>query len=120
MQCQVDNIVGCQSEEDIHEVLTNLPAGLNETYEIVLDKITHKTDIALAKHTFRWLIGAKRPLRLPEIVAALNIAENEGPRTLLEEEELLDICGSLITFDPPTQVMRFSHITVQVSWIQIN
>lgn len=119
MQCQVDNIVKCRSENDIHETLTNLPAGLHETYERALDRIVDKADLLLARHTFQWLIGAKRPLRLYEIVAALDISdpENEGPRILLEEEELLDICGSLVTFDPSTQVIRFSHITVQVSYI---
>ncbi|KAF8423013.1 hypothetical protein EV426DRAFT_705488 [Tirmania nivea] len=44
VQCQVDNIVKCRSEEDIHEILTNLPVSLNQTKTHLL--VAHKGKLA--------------------------------------------------------------------------
>jgi hypothetical protein len=118
VQCQLDEIIQCRSEDAIREQLANLPQDLFHTYKRILQRIMRKEDKNLAKHTLLWLVTAKRPLRLEEIVGALALRKNStslpSKPAILRDTELLEICGSLVTYDQATKIVTLSHFSVKV------
>lgn len=102
--------------------LQELPAGLYETYARILHAIdADGREVGrIAKRALTWLVGSMSPLTLPQIVEAIMIQDcqhhlDEDMR-VFQDTDLLDICRSLIEYDPRNKIVRLSHFTVQVSF----
>lgn len=120
VQCQIDTLNQCATRAEVREALDNLPIGLDETYQRILDA----TDIGslegkLALRALVWLVGALRPLRLVEILDGLAIDlrrrtmdHDTGP---MHKGALLDACGSLVTYNEDTGILILPHFSVKVS-----
>ncbi|KAF8535729.1 ankyrin repeat-containing domain protein [Trichophaea hybrida] len=117
IQCQLDEIIQCRSEDAIREQLPDLPQDLFQTYKRILQKITRKEDKNLAKHTLLWLVTAKRPMRLDEIVGTLAPHKKStslpSKPALLRNTEFLETCGSLVAYDPASKIVTLSHFSVK-------
>jgi hypothetical protein len=95
---------------------------LYETYERILQNITDD-DIWFAQKALSWLVTSDRPLRLSEIVEAMAVDVQsrslDRDATLNDEQDLLEICSSLVDYNESTTVVGLSHHSVKVcrSWV---
>jgi hypothetical protein len=117
VQCQLDQIRTMRTNKKIIEAMKNLPIGLFATYDRILKNILHD-DVDFAQKTLSWLLVSNRPLRLTEIVDALAVDVQlrclDRDATLNDEQDLLEICSSLVAYNEDTGVLSFSHFSVQV------
>jgi hypothetical protein len=108
----------------IREILNELPANLDDTYE----RILHGIPKQLRRHAhrlFRCMVAASRPLRieeLPEIVTielgwagALGVVV-KGSRPTNPEEAVLSACSTLISIiidEKGSKIVQFSDVSVK-------
>lgn len=82
-------------------------------------------DVHLARHTFLWLVGAKRPLQLSEIAEALFLNPKDGSRNatrlpegsgseLLDNRLLVEICRNFVNHNEKTDILELSHFSIKV------
>ena len=103
-------LVGLHSQPaSFNDFLNSLPSGLNGIYDKILQGI-HGQHFVVANKVFSWVLAARRPLRLSELVEAINIGDpgstSKGP--LHSPQELLTICGSLVIV-AKDNIVRFVH-----------
>ncbi len=107
----------------IREILDELPAILDDTYE----RILHGIPKQLRRHAhrlFQCMVAAIRPLRVEELAeiitiefdlaGALNIVKGWRPANL--EEAVLSACSTLISIiidEKGSKVVQFSHASVK-------
>ncbi|KAF9233917.1 ankyrin repeat-containing domain protein [Melanogaster broomeanus] len=120
VQCQLDRLNDCRTDGDIRTVLDTLPTGLFETYERILSAIEEKEfDGAVASRALMWLVAALEPLTLSQLGEALKL--ELGRPTLnndiapMHDIDILDICGSLLSYDEKSGIVFLSHYSVQAS-----
>ena len=117
VQCQLDQIRTIRTNKKIIEAMKNLPTGLFATYDRILENILND-DVEFAQKTLSWLLVSERPLRLAEIVDALAVDIQlrclDRDATLNDEQDLLEICSSLVAYNEDTECLSFSHFSVQV------
>ncbi|KAJ7021504.1 hypothetical protein C8F04DRAFT_266660 [Mycena alexandri] len=102
----------------LREALKELPRGLDDSYDITMQRIDDQTeeDKKTARSTLIWVASAKRPLNVSEITAALAI--EPGDRQLDEDNVLdiniiLSVCAGLVIVDKQSSVVRLVHYTTQ-------
>jgi ankyrin repeat domain-containing protein 50 len=116
VRCQLDHLADQRKGRDIQNVLKGIPKGLDETNENMLCRIP-AGDRDIAKAALLWLTYAHWPLSLNELSEAIVI--KNGDSTLEEDsrlcrpEDILDICGNLISFDPKISKVALSHSSVR-------
>ena len=103
----------------VREALNDLPRNLNETYERIILKMNedeHEGEVA--QRALGWLVVALEPLQLSQIIEGLSIDpvrrtvnRDFGP---LHGPALLDVLGSLITYNEMTDIVILSHFSVKV------
>ncbi|KAG2092685.1 hypothetical protein BD769DRAFT_1679006 [Suillus cothurnatus] len=119
VQCQLDEIMACKSHIDIKAALNNLPAGLYETYDRIIQAIKQRgpSDDRIARSCLLWLAGTFTPLTLDQLNEAMMI--EVGRSSLNPDLEVMDpmdivaACGSLVTYNEKTGVVALSHYSVQ-------
>jgi ankyrin repeat protein len=115
-KCTLDYIAGLRSDKAIKRSLTELPPGLNDVYDRILEKIS-RADKGLAMRVFHWLACAYRPLLIHEMVEGLGIEWGStclDPDALLNNpEDLIEICGSLVEINRDTGTISLAHFTVK-------
>jgi hypothetical protein len=103
----------------VREVLNNLPKNLHETYERILARIGEdEREGKIARRALDWLVVAMGPLELSQIMEALSI---DPVRRVLDHTSrpvhgpaLLDVLGSLVTYNEVTDIVILSHFSVKV------
>jgi len=103
----------------VQEVLNDLPRNLNDTYERILMKMNEdEREGKVARRALDWLVVALAPLQLSQIVEGLSIDleqrvldRDSGP---LHGLALLDVLGSLVTYNEMTDIVILSHFSVKV------
>ncbi|KAF9242323.1 ankyrin repeat-containing domain protein [Melanogaster broomeanus] len=120
VQCQLDRLNDCRTDGDIRTVLDTLPTGLFETYGRILSTIEEKEfDGAVASRALMWLVAALEPLTLFQLGEALKL--ELGRPTLnndiapMHDIDILDICGSLLSYDEKSGIVFLSHYSVKAS-----
>lgn len=118
MAFQVGVIISKIRPTDVRKCLDRLPTGLDSIYENILQKINRgdEDNRELALNALSWISHATRPLHPKELREALTIAEGDSvieDEDLLEEKQLVDVCGGLVVVDENSQTVRFVHYTVQ-------
>ncbi|KAG1847838.1 hypothetical protein DFJ58DRAFT_730021 [Suillus subalutaceus] len=75
VQCQLDEIMACKRRIDIESALNNLPAGLYETYDRIIQAIKQRgpSDDQIARSCLLWLAGTFTPLTLDQLNEAMMI-----------------------------------------------
>lgn len=102
----------------IRQTLRDLPAGLVQTYQRILLKISKsslsKREIAL--RVFRWTICSRRPMKAQELQEAVAIESSDKywDRDKIPDENLMiETCRGLLVRDEGDGTVRFAHHTVQ-------
>jgi ankyrin repeat protein len=120
--CQLDNLRRCMPSS-IREILNELPANLDDTYE----RILHDIPKQLRRHShrlFQCMVAASRPLWVEELAEILTIefglAEAlsvvKGWRPANPEEAVLSACSTLISIvidERGSKIVQFSHVSVK-------
>lgn len=113
--CQCRALSEANTVRDIRDCLQHIPESLSQTYEMVLKAIP-RCQRGLARNTLFWAAHASRPLSLNELSEAVPIDEQESvideEARFLRKETMLDICGSLISFDSLTKDITLAHSSV--------
>ncbi|KAG1793063.1 uncharacterized protein HD556DRAFT_517086 [Suillus plorans] len=119
VQCQLDEIVACKRRIDIEAALDNLPAGLYETYDRIIQAIKRRgrSDYQIARSCLLWLAGTFTPLTLDQLNEAMMIKvgqSNLNPDLgVMDPMDIVAACGSLVTYNEKTQVVTLSHYSVK-------
>ncbi|KAL8668405.1 MAG: hypothetical protein Q9168_006962 [Polycauliona sp. 1 TL-2023] len=100
-ECQLDALQKCLNLTALRQTLETLPSTLYATYEQILCSINHRQDAIKA---FQWILYSEQNLYVEELVDVLAIDAGNEPRfvpdrRMTEQEDVLSICSSLITFD---------------------
>ena len=103
---------------ELKEALDNLPEGLEETYEKILEAIDErKSEGQRARRALAWLVVALEPLRLAQIVDGLSgdlLERKNDCETRSLGAALLDGLSSLVSHSEETDVLALSHFSVKV------
>ncbi|KAI9761454.1 MAG: hypothetical protein M1840_001798 [Geoglossum simile] len=118
---QMAELYEAATDDAIRKVLRTLPRGLAATYERILDKIIVSTGGAekatLAIKTFKWIICARRPLRIDELKEAVGIESThkfwDPDKIPTDDDQLIRCWGNLVVFDTNDKTVRLAHYTVQ-------
>lgn len=99
------------SEQQIWEVLKDVPTEMDELYTRIFDGMTSlPRDRELAKAIFRWTVCTTRPLTTEELKGALQFDIKETfPRI---EKSIRSVCGNLVQVDKQSRV-KVAHQTVR-------
>ena len=106
---------------NVREVLDTLPRTLYDTYDQMIEAIG-RTEFGpqIARRALQWLVLALESLKLLQLAEALTInSASEEPSwdvsdALMHGTDILEICGSLITFDDKNGLVTLSHYSVKV------
>ena len=121
VRLMVDELESCVTIAQVEDTLSTLPEGLPEVYQRILRRL--QTSLKRAQREFcsrllKWLVLAKRPLRLREANEALRLeyANMAGGPTfaqnlLYSERDIGSICGSLVTVKK--QVVELIHFSAK-------
>ena len=96
----------------------SVPSELFDVYETVMNSIRCSNDDSneLGQRVLSWIFHSKRPLKMPELREAIAIRRTDvdlNEDDLMNADEIVELCGSLINYDGKSQVVSFSHETVQ-------
>lgn len=72
--------------------------------------------IELAKQVLSWITSAKRPMTTSELQHALAVEINEqelDQDNIVQIEDVVSVCGGLVTVDKQTEIIRLVHYTAQ-------
>jgi len=120
VQCQLNEIMACKRRIDIEAALDNLPAGLYETYDRIVQAIKQRgpSDDQIARSCLLWLAGTFTPLTLDQLNEAMMIEvgqSNLNPDLdVMDPMDIVAACGSLVTYNEKTGVVALSHYSVKV------
>ncbi|KAK6373649.1 hypothetical protein LTS17_008142 [Exophiala oligosperma] len=121
VQCQLDAISRLRTDAAIKQALTSLPSSLEGAYTRILRSIPNE-DIMYARRALLWLAHASSPLTLPELATVVAL---EPPSIVLETghldpdlalndpSDVLEICGSLVSYNPISGTTRLAHHSVR-------
>lgn len=119
VQCQLDAISRLRTDAAIKQALTSLPSSLEGAYTRILRSIPPE-DIVYARRALLWLAHASSPLTLPELASAValepSILESgslDPDLALNDPSDVLEICGSLVSFNPLSSTARLAHHSVR-------
>ncbi|KAF8128860.1 ankyrin repeat-containing domain protein [Boletus edulis] len=118
VQCQLSSLEQCMTAIQVREVLNNLPSNLHETYERILLKMSEdEREGKVVRRALGWLVVALSPLRLSQVIEGLSI---DLDRRVLDRAcgpvhgpALLDVLGSLVTYNEVTDIVILSHFSVK-------
>ncbi|ORY10978.1 hypothetical protein BCR34DRAFT_336786 [Clohesyomyces aquaticus] len=118
----LDDLHEALTEDAIRNVIRNLPRDLCETYARIIRKLHigpgGAQKIEVMKKVVRWVVCARRPLRLDELEEAVGLEKSD---TYLHAErsathagpKLISACGNLIIYSRDDDLVTLAHHTVQ-------
>lgn len=116
VQCQLDAISHLRTDAAVKRALSSLPSSLEGSYMRILQGID-KVDVEFARRTLLWLAYAANPLTLAELSQAVVLESNFewlDPDSMLNDpKDILEICGSLISFNASSETARIAHHSVR-------
>ena len=112
---QIKHLFTLRSKDAIKKKLGKLPKTLEDTYSEIYEKILSEDpeELEAAKRSLMWLMCSRRPLSSREWVNFTYWPEQVGEDIGVASDSLLEICRNLVTVDNQSQVVRFSHLSVQ-------
>lgn len=107
-----------RTRNNIRSALEQLPDGLNDVYDAVMDRIKSQSsnDADLALKILSWITYAKMPLEAVVLQHAVVITENImeiDDDDLIDIEDLVSICAGIVTVDRESGIIRLIHYTTQ-------
>jgi hypothetical protein len=106
----MDAVVEKHNATEVRKVLENLPKGVDETYDEVMERIErqNEADRALAKRVLSWVTHACRPLNVDELQHALAVVDGAilDHESITDEEILTSVCAGLVVVDGERMIVR--------------
>ncbi|KAG9240510.1 NACHT and WD domain protein [Calycina marina] len=94
----VNELSKCYSQEDINQVLDDVPADMKPWYRRTLETMSQNTHgRKLARAILIWVTCTTRPMSLMELDNALKLDANETSHGL--EQTITALCGQLVAID---------------------
>ena len=98
--------------------LNTLPEERDQAYDELLERIQNQEAdyVALAMKALLWIVNAKRPLKMEELVCALAIEPGDTSLDsdgFPDSELLISVCAGMVTFMPESRVVGLVHSTAQ-------
>jgi len=113
--CCLDQISKCRSDASVRNALVSLPRTLEETYERMLCSIPNE-DKPLAIRVFQWLVARCGGTTLNHVLEILAVEIDQRwldlDNRLNDAQDLVEICGGLVTLDERSNQVGFAHFTV--------
>lgn len=113
----MDSLFECDSDAALRETLNNLPRDLTETYQRLLRKIHSPQRQALVKRMMQWIVCARRPLHVDELLEAVAFTINDDhwdhSKIPVNPSRLIQASGNLMIVDEDDQSVQLAHYTVQ-------
>jgi len=114
----MDSLATKSSVKAIREALKVIPRKLEETYDLVMQRISdqNEDDADLARRLLSWLTYSVRPLTVVELQHALAIEPGQDhldSDSLIDEEIMLSVCAGIVTIEDESNLIRFIHYTTQ-------
>ena len=116
-------------QPDFEKALGQLPPKLSGLYDVIHNQIDQIESYGrkVAVETLKWLLCARRPLTVRELVAAISVfheIEPESPsdgdddvpmmeQTPSPEHDVVELCRGLVVIDSELNGFRFVHQSVQ-------
>lgn len=100
----LEEVLDCHTEQDILEILEEIPSDMSELYRRMDDAIANnpkQSDQLLAQTLLQWTTCARRPLFLLELAQAL---QPEFPQFLDLKRTIQDVCKQFILVDHNSRV----------------
>ncbi|OQE43655.1 hypothetical protein PENCOP_c003G00554 [Penicillium coprophilum] len=94
----LEELLRCHSRKEIHQILENVPRGMELLYKRTLDSMSQaRHGKELAKTILMWAACGIRPLTISELDGALSLDIHDSfPRL---EESITALCGQLVVVD---------------------
>jgi len=112
---QILELSEAASPAAIREILGNLPHGLSETYERIIDRVSISSNAIYAQRAMRWVACARRPISIGELQEAVAFTTSDMSWDIdkvVDGDKLLQSCRGLIVREKNSKV-RFAHHTVR-------
>jgi ankyrin repeat domain-containing protein 50 len=118
VKVQLDYILDKEKPRDAIEALDTLPKDLSDAYREVLIRINETKGEDTAWEILSWLFHAQRPLKMGEIREVLSIRIQPPdtelhPEDFINEDQIIHYCQGLVELDLTSEIIRFTHYTVQ-------
>jgi ankyrin repeat protein len=117
VKVKIEDLCAAQNDDQISQILNELPKGLYETYSRCLEKIANNQEPLYAFNILRWVSHAKRPLRLEELEEALTFDPKVGDWDASKRPNIsiVEICANLVIIDEANEIklVRLAHPTVK-------
>ncbi|ETS82029.1 hypothetical protein PFICI_07031 [Pestalotiopsis fici W106-1] len=114
---QLETVCSQHCDEDIRQVLCDLPEGLAETFRRALGRIENGHHGKAARKVFPWIAGSKRPLSLLELREAIAIdigQQYSRPDRLYNDmDSIVSWCQNLIQVDEESHIVQFAHSAIK-------
>jgi hypothetical protein len=120
-QLHLNSLVGKRSPKAIHNALAKLATGsdsYDSAYNDVMGRIRGqvKDQEELAEQVLSWITCAKRLLTTTELQHALAVESGKfelDKDYLPDIEDMVSVCGGLVTVDEESNIIRLVHYTTQ-------
>ncbi|KAF3933717.1 hypothetical protein ABW19_dt0203989 [Dactylella cylindrospora] len=115
---QLHDIRNASNEEEIRDVLRNLPRGLHNTYEHILQKICDERNQKEALKAFKWISGSRRPLTLSELREAVSIRRGDIYHQQIQIRRnpdpfrIIHNCCNFVILNEGDNTVQYAHSTV--------
>ncbi|KAH7372281.1 hypothetical protein BKA66DRAFT_551263 [Pyrenochaeta sp. MPI-SDFR-AT-0127] len=119
---QLFDIADAFTENSVRATINNLPKDVEETYSRIIQKVRSssggKNRFDMMLKVFRWIAGARRPLRIDELEEAVGLEREDlflhAERTVTNGgERLIACCSNLVVYNENNSTITFAHHTVQ-------
>ncbi|KAK0761775.1 hypothetical protein N5P37_004574 [Trichoderma harzianum] len=118
---QMEIIEECDCDDDLEEILEDLPGDIDKMYVRILEKLAdmvrnNKVRRKRQRAIIRWLVAAKRPLKLDELAEAVTIGrgQQELRKTgVVHGKPLIDICGPVVYVNETTKEVTLCHFSLK-------
>ena len=115
-QLQLDDVAKLRTDRSVRQALNFLPQNLGDLYSLMLSRIP-PADVDLAKKALMFLVHSPALLNIKTIAEAAVFEPKQGSidpdDRLGDPTDILEICGSLVAFDPVVQEIRLAHHSVR-------
>lgn len=115
----MDELKKCNNMAQVTNTLGHLAASSNHAFERSIGAITNDTDNKfehLARHVLTWVVYAKAPLTVQEIIDSFAIEQSGGKDYHLyrqDETKIISSCAGLVVLDSKNNRLQLVHESVQ-------
>lgn len=115
--CQLDLLYRLRTPGAIQRALISLPPNLDKSYKDILGRINGEEDGQLTQQILQIVAFNFRPLTLLGVCKILQIRSElrtfDETKRLNHPKDILDICGSLLTYDEEPEIITVAHYSVK-------